>query len=125
MNDYKSKKTKQHIWTFLFSKLIASLGISIYSFGISFYILSVTGSALSFAINLILNVLPRTLISPIVGYMADKYSKKVIIVSSQFGSALAMILLLFYIFYNMFLYGIFVKVPLKSLLHLYRALLLA
>ena len=93
---YKKKKTQQHLWTFLASKLAASLGSSIYSFGISFYILSVTGSALSFAVNLILNLLPRALFSPIAGYLADHYNKKAIIIVSQSGSALTMAALLAY-----------------------------
>ena len=97
MNDvYKKKKTQQHLWTFLASKLAASLGAGIYSFGTSFYILSVTGSALSFAINLILHLLPRALFSPIVGYLADHYNKKAIIILSQSGSALTMAALLAY-----------------------------
>ncbi|MGN1402324.1 MAG: MFS transporter [Bacillus sp. (in: firmicutes)] len=97
-NEKKLKKARQHLGTFLISKLISSLGASIYSFGISFYILSATGSAMSFAVNLILNILPRTLLAPVAGYMADTYNKKAIIIISQLTSVLTMIGLLIFSF---------------------------
>jgi hypothetical protein len=46
----KLKKATYHLWTFTISKLISTFGVSVFSFGISFYILSVTGSATSFAL---------------------------------------------------------------------------
>ena len=93
--DRKLKKSKQHLWTFLLSKLITSLGSSIYSLGISFYILSATGSAMSFAWNLLLSVLPRTLLAPLAGYAIDRYNKKNILLTAQFSSGAAMLVLFF------------------------------
>ncbi|WP_019414595.1 MFS transporter [Paenisporosarcina sp. TG20] len=86
----KLKKATQHLWTFTISKLISTFGASVYTFGISFYILSFTGSATSFATNLICSVLPRTIIGPFAGYAADKYSKKMIVIVAQIASILAM-----------------------------------
>ncbi|MGB3259587.1 MFS transporter [Paenisporosarcina sp.] len=85
----KLKKATYHLWTFTISKLISTFGVSVFSFGISFYILSVTGSATSFALVLICSILPRVLVAPFAGYMADKYSKKTIIIVAQICSVLA------------------------------------
>lgn len=86
----KLKKATQHLWTFTISKLISTFGASVYTFGISFYILSITGSATSFATNLLCSLLPRTIIGPFAGYAADKYSKKMIVIVAQIASILAM-----------------------------------
>ncbi|HYK72833.1 MAG TPA: MFS transporter [Pseudoneobacillus sp.] len=79
----KLKKATYHIYTFMVSKLISSFGAQVYAFAISFYILQITGSATSFATNLICNILPRTLISPFAGVITDKYSRKTIAITSQ------------------------------------------
>lgn len=86
----KLKKATQHLWTFTISKLISTFGASVYTFGISFYILSITGSATSFATNLLCSLLPRIIIGPFAGYAADKYSKKMIVIVAQIASILAM-----------------------------------
>ncbi|WML57403.1 MFS transporter [Neobacillus sp. PS2-9] len=90
MNDgLKLKKATYHLWTFTISKLISSFGAQVYSFAISFYILQATGSATSFAANLICNILPRTLAAPFAGYLADQYSRKIIVVISQVATTIA------------------------------------
>jgi DHA3 family macrolide efflux protein-like MFS transporter len=85
----KLKKATYHLWTFTISKLISTFGVSVFTFGISFYILSITGSATSFAIVLICSILPRVILAPFAGYAADKYSKKTIIIVAQICSVVA------------------------------------
>ena len=85
----KLKKATYHLWTFMTSKLISSFGAQVYAFAISFYILQVTGSATSFAMNLICSILPRTLVAPFAGYVADNYSRKAIVITAQIASTLA------------------------------------
>ena len=85
----KLKKAAYHLWTFTISKLISSFGAQIYSFALSFYILQLTGSATSFAANLICNILPRTLAAPVAGYIADKYSRKMITITAQIATTMA------------------------------------
>lgn len=88
-NTMMLKKATYHLWTFTISKLVSTFGSQVYSFAISFYILQATGSAKSFAINLICNVLPRTIAAPFAGYIVDKYSRKRIAIISQIASTLA------------------------------------
>ncbi|KAA0948434.1 MFS transporter [Sporosarcina sp. ANT_H38] len=85
----KLKKATYHLWTFTISKLISSFGSQVYAFAISFYILQETGSATSFAMNLICSLIPRMLIAPFAGYAVDKYSRKTIIITAQIASTFA------------------------------------
>jgi len=85
----KLKKATYHLYTFMISKMVASFGAQVYTFAISFYILQATGSATSFATNLICNILPRTLAAPFAGAITDRYSRKMIVISSQIATTLA------------------------------------
>ena len=85
----KLKRATYHLWTFVTSKLISSFGAQVYVFAISFYILQQTGSATSFATNLICSILPRTLVAPFAGYAADNYSRKMIVITAQIASTFA------------------------------------
>ncbi|WP_318618084.1 MFS transporter [Sporosarcina sp. YIM B06819] len=85
----KLKRATYHLWTFTISKLISSFGAQVYAFAISFYILQLTGSATSFAMNLICSILPRTLIAPFAGYAADNYSRKTIVITAQIATTAA------------------------------------
>jgi MFS transporter, DHA3 family, macrolide efflux protein len=84
----KLKKATYHLYTFMVSKLISTFGSQVYAFAISFYILQLTGSATSFATNLICNILPRTLIAPFAGAITDKYSRKKIVIAAQITTTL-------------------------------------
>lgn len=85
----KLKRATYHLWTFTISKLISSFGAQVYAFAVSFYILQLTGSATSFATNLICSILPRTLVAPFAGYVADRYSRKAIVITAQIATSLA------------------------------------
>lgn len=79
----KMKRAVYHLWTFTISKFISNFGAQIFAFAVSFYILQVTGSASSFAINLLCNVLPRIAAGPFAGLAADRFSRKSIIILSH------------------------------------------
>ncbi len=83
------KKVTYHLWTFTISKLVSAFGTQVYTFAISFYILQMTGSATSFAANLICNILPRTIATPFAGYLVDNYSRKKIVIFSQTAATFA------------------------------------
>lgn len=71
----------RNTWLFILGKGVSVFGSSIYSFAISLYILSVTGSPLSFATNLLLSVLPIVFFSPIAGVISDRFHKKHLIIA--------------------------------------------
>ncbi|QKS70498.1 MFS transporter [Paenalkalicoccus suaedae] len=79
----KLKQATYHLYTFMISKMISSFGAQVYAFAMSFYILQVTGSATSFAMNLVCSIVPRTIAGPIAGVVADRYPKKRIVITAQ------------------------------------------
>lgn len=91
-DNHVRKQAVYHLWTFTISKMISSFGSQ--TFAISFYILQLTGSAASFATNLVCNVLPRALAGPLAGYCADTYPRKHVIIGSQLLSLLSILGLL-------------------------------
>ncbi|MFD1851499.1 MFS transporter [Oceanobacillus bengalensis] len=90
----KFKKATYHLWTFIVSKFISSFGAQVYAFAASFYILQVTGSATNFALNLLCNVLPRTIAAPFAGYVADRFSRKKVVIISHIATVLTIISLI-------------------------------
>jgi len=61
-------------------QLISSLGDIVYEVAISFFILKLTGSTLMMSYLLAATLLPRLLLSPIAGILADKWNRKNIII---------------------------------------------
>ncbi|MBS4172895.1 MFS transporter [Bacillus sp. FJAT-49736] len=92
----KIRRAQRNLYTFLVSKMLTSLGFGVFNFGISLYILSITGSALSFATNIMFNVLPRALAAPLAGYVADHFPKKRIVILSMSGITLSVGVLIIY-----------------------------
>jgi MFS transporter, DHA3 family, macrolide efflux protein len=72
----------------LAGKMVSLFGTFIYNFAIGLYVLKVTGSGLSFATTLMLGILPRVLIGPFVGALADRLNRKGIIIGMDFLSGL-------------------------------------
>ncbi|MCL7745552.1 MFS transporter [Halalkalibacter alkaliphilus] len=91
---WKVKKATYHLYTFIISKLVSTFGAQIYTFAISFYILQMTGSATSFATNLICSILPRAILAPFAGAITDRYSKKTIVICAQIATTLTIVGLL-------------------------------
>lgn len=92
--EMKIKRATYHLYTFMISKLTSTFGAQVYTFAISFYILQLTGSAASFALNLICGILPRTIVGPFAGAIIDRYSKKVIVIASQIATTITIGVLL-------------------------------
>ncbi|MED2040135.1 MFS transporter, partial [Bacillus wiedmannii] len=55
-------------------------GSSMYSFALGLYVLQITGSALNFAITLILGTIPMIILNPFAGVIADKVDKKKLVI---------------------------------------------
>ncbi len=114
--ELKVKKATYHLYTFMISKLISTFGAQVYTFAISFYILQLTGSATSFAVNLICNILPRTILAPFAGAITDRYSKKAIVITAQVATTLTICgLLIFTLTSGLSLVAIYVTTVLLSI----------
>lgn len=79
------KKVTYHLYTFLVSKLLGSLGANVYSFGLSMYVLSLTGSAFDFAMVILLSFVSRIVMSPISGLLGDRVPRKRLVIGGQLG----------------------------------------
>jgi MFS family permease len=77
----------------LAGKLVSLLGNYIYSFAMSLYVLRVTGSAMGFAATLIFGTLPRVILAPVAGALADRLDRKKMVVGMDLASGLVMLLL--------------------------------
>lgn len=82
---------ERNILLLYFGKLSSVMGSSVYTFAIGLYILSITGSGLSFSVNIALSIVPVILISPFAGVIADRFNKKTVMVAMDMLSAGAML----------------------------------
>ncbi len=90
-------KELRNLWLTLCGKGVSSLGSKLFGFAMSFYILKLTGSAQSFAVSLLITTLPMVILSPIVGGIADRFDRKILVVGADFISGIAMLAFFFLI----------------------------
>ncbi|MHC0036306.1 MFS transporter [Pseudoneobacillus sp. C159] len=76
-------------------KTVSVFGASMYNFAVGLYVLKITGSALSFAVTLLLGILPMILINPFAGVIADKVNKKKLVVGMDFLSGVLLVAVYF------------------------------
>lgn len=89
-------RESMNLWLSVAGQGVSSLGHYLFSFSMGLYVLSLTGSAQSYAATVAFSLLPSALLSPIVGTLADRISKKFLIVASDVLSSL--LLLSFFLF---------------------------
>ncbi|MTI69853.1 MAG: MFS transporter [Firmicutes bacterium] len=91
----ENNKIKTNIALFLSGKLVSLLGTSIYSFAIGLYVLKLTGSGASFSLTIVFSMLPRVILGPFAGSIADNTNRKIMVVGMDLLSGLLMFLLYF------------------------------
>ncbi|WP_353947970.1 MFS transporter [Sporolactobacillus sp. Y61] len=74
------------------SDFVGSFSSSLFNFAISLYILKLTGSAMNFGTTLLIGPLIGILFSPVIGYVADHFDNKRVMIISQTGCALLLLL---------------------------------
>ncbi|MGE6260524.1 MFS transporter [Heyndrickxia sporothermodurans] len=77
----KNKKEIQNLFLYSMGKTISIFGTAIFNFALGLYVLKLTGSALSFAVTLILGIIPMIILNPFAGVIMDKFNKKMLVVS--------------------------------------------
>lgn len=73
---------------------VSKFGSIIFTFALSMYILDKTGDGLSFSLNLTLGILPKVLLGPLIGNIADRSNKKLLVVGSDLISGIIMFFLI-------------------------------
>lgn len=76
----KNNQELRNICLYSIAKTVSIFGSSIYSFALGLYVLQITGSALNFAITLVLGTIPMIVMNPFAGVIADKIDKKKLVV---------------------------------------------
>ncbi|PEI73988.1 MFS transporter [Bacillus wiedmannii] len=76
----KRNQELRNICLYSIAKTVSIFGSSMYSFALGLYVLQITGSALNFAITLILGTIPMIVMNPFAGVIADKVDKKKLVV---------------------------------------------
>lgn len=72
-----------NLWLSVAGQGVSGLGHYLFSFAMGLYVLSLTGSAQSYAVTVAVSLLPSALLSPIVGTLADRLNKKLLVVLSD------------------------------------------
>ncbi|SCA99679.1 Permease [Bacillus mycoides] len=76
----KRNQELRNICLYSIAKTVSIFGSSIYGFALGLYVLQITGSALNFAITLILGTIPMIVMNPFAGVIADKVDKKKLVI---------------------------------------------
>jgi MFS transporter, DHA3 family, macrolide efflux protein len=64
-------------------QLVSLIGSGLTSFALGVYIYQQTGSAASFALNMLAYLVPRILLSPVAGVIADRYDRRLVMIASD------------------------------------------
>lgn len=77
---------------FFTAKLASILGSGMYTFVVGLYILKLTGSGSSFAVTMVCGMLPRIVLAPFAGVMADRMNRRRLLIYSDLGAVLTLLL---------------------------------
>jgi len=91
----KEKLFDKNFTIMVIGQLISLLGNSLQRFALSLYILDLTGSAAIFSAILSISILPQILLAPFGGAIADRFSKKKIMVALDTFSSFLLLLIAF------------------------------
>lgn len=96
------ERRKIQLFKIIISSFTANLGSQIFSFGIGLFILKETGSALGFGLIIMIPPLLSVLLAPLAGYIVDKYNRKRIVMNSQIGSVVVLLIFLITTYFSDF-----------------------
>ncbi len=85
----KQLATMQTFFIVWFGQLISLTGSSMTGFALGIWVFQRTGSATSFALTLLFTMLPRTIVSPFAGVLADRFDRRWIMILSGVGAGVS------------------------------------
>lgn len=90
------KKNYKGFLTLMIGQYVSILGSSLSDFGLSVWILTVTGTATPFALSFLVSMLPRIIFAPFAGTFADRKNRKyIMMVTDSLDAVLKVILIIF------------------------------
>jgi Major Facilitator Superfamily. len=109
------KRERSNVAFFLSGRSLSVLMSCVYSFAMGLYVLKATGSGLSFAVTLSIQIVPTVLIGPFAGVLADRFDKKILVVATDALSGALFLVLFFASSGGLTLWGIYAATLLFSL----------
>lgn len=88
----QEKMIKKNIFLYALGSMTSRLGTFMYNFAVGIYVLNLTGSGTSFAFSILFGMLPRVILSPFAGVLADRFDRKKVVVITDLLSGLLLIL---------------------------------
>ena len=86
--NYSPPKNMRTFWVIWGGQFISMLGSGLTSFALGVWIYDQTGQATPFALTALFSTLPALVLMPIAGSLADRFSRRWIMILSDTGSAL-------------------------------------
>jgi len=80
----KKNRSKKNMMLFSSGLFVSLLGTQMFNFAVGLYVLTLTGSGLSFATTLVIGSLPRFIAAPFLGVVVDRFDRKRLIYMSDF-----------------------------------------
>ncbi len=85
-------KNMRTFWVIWGGQLISMLGSGLTSFGLGVWIYDQTGQATPFALTALFSTLPALILMPVGGVIADRYSRRLLMILADTGSAIVTVL---------------------------------
>ena len=82
-------KTFLIVWL---GQVVSLLGSSMTGFALGVWIYQETGSATGFALTLLFNMLPRAVLAPAAGVIADRYNRRLVMIVADLGAGVTTVL---------------------------------
>lgn len=96
-NPKLEKTIQRNLILFFTGSLVSNLGTFMYNFAIGLFVLTLTGSGKSFAISILFGIIPRIILSPFAGALADKINRKTMTVCMDIASGILLLSIYFII----------------------------
>jgi hypothetical protein len=99
--NHKALETLRGMKTFLViwgGQLISIIGSGLTGFALSVWMFEQTGQAMPIALNALAYNLPRVIVSPIAGSVADRYNRRVVMILADCGAALSTLIVAIILF---------------------------
>ena len=88
MSSYSEPKNMNAFFTIWIGQLISIIGSGLTGFALGVWIFQQTGRATPFALTVLFSSLPAVILGPVAGSVADRFSRKKVILLADTGSAL-------------------------------------